>query len=121
MSSDEVMDRLGKAKVNVAKVNNIGQAADHAQLAAVGGVVEFDDGRQARSRPWRRRSRCKACPCVADRPPPRLAEHTDEILAELGFADDEIAALREEGAFGEGRAQREPRARRIRQSVRNRA
>lgn len=34
-----------------------------------------------------------------DRPAPRLGEHTDEVLAELGYNDDEIAALRADGAI----------------------
>ena len=33
------------------------------------------------------------------RHPPALGEHSDEVLRELGFADDEIAALRREGAI----------------------
>jgi crotonobetainyl-CoA:carnitine CoA-transferase CaiB-like acyl-CoA transferase len=32
-----------------------------------------------------------------DRPPPRLGEHTDEVLGELGYSAAAIAALREEG------------------------
>jgi crotonobetainyl-CoA:carnitine CoA-transferase CaiB-like acyl-CoA transferase len=32
------------------------------------------------------------------RPPPEVSEHTDEILAELGYADGDIARLRAEGA-----------------------
>ena len=32
-----------------------------------------------------------------DRPPPRLGEHAAETLAEAGYSDAEIAALREEG------------------------
>jgi crotonobetainyl-CoA:carnitine CoA-transferase CaiB-like acyl-CoA transferase len=32
-----------------------------------------------------------------DRPPPTLGEHTDEVLAEAGYSDAEIKALREEG------------------------
>lgn len=33
-------------------------------------------------------------------PVPGLGEHTDSILGELGLADDEITALREQGAIG---------------------
>jgi crotonobetainyl-CoA:carnitine CoA-transferase CaiB-like acyl-CoA transferase len=32
-------------------------------------------------------------------PPPRLGQHTDEVLASLGYSKAEIANLREEGAI----------------------
>ena len=99
MTGDELLDRLGNAKVNVAKVNDIGQAADHPQLAAIGGVLELPmDGRsiKAAASPFALRG----APTAADRAPPKLGAHTDEILAELGFHANEIAALRDEGAFG---------------------
>ena len=99
MHSDELIDRLGKAKVNVAKVNDIGEAADHPQLAAIGGVLELPaDGRtiKAAASPFALRG----APTAKDRATPKLGAHTDEILAELGFDASEIAALRDEGAFG---------------------
>ncbi|MCY3733479.1 MAG: CoA transferase [Chloroflexi bacterium] len=40
-------------------------------------------------------------PWALRRPPPRLGEHTDEILSESGFAASEIDALRATGALGE--------------------
>jgi len=35
-----------------------------------------------------------------DRHPPRLGEHTEEVLRSRGYDDDEIEALREEGSIG---------------------
>lgn len=35
---------------------------------------------------------------AVDRPPPRMGEHTDEVLGELGYSDDEVAELRRTGA-----------------------
>jgi crotonobetainyl-CoA:carnitine CoA-transferase CaiB-like acyl-CoA transferase len=103
LTSDEVMARLGAAKVNVAKVNNIGQAADHPQLAAIDGLIEFAmNGKpvKAVASPFAMEGAARA----PDRAPPGLAQHTDEVLAELGFADDEIQSLRREGAFGKPNA-----------------
>jgi crotonobetainyl-CoA:carnitine CoA-transferase CaiB-like acyl-CoA transferase len=39
-------------------------------------------------------------PATLDRPPPEAGEHTDEVLGELGYASDAIAALRTSGAVG---------------------
>jgi len=38
-------------------------------------------------------------PLAYDRPPPRLGEHSAEILRELGMGDAEIEALRKDGVL----------------------
>jgi crotonobetainyl-CoA:carnitine CoA-transferase CaiB-like acyl-CoA transferase len=43
--------------------------------------------------------RFEKTPARIHRPPPRLAENTDEILAEIGYDDTRIDTLREQGAI----------------------
>ena len=100
-----MVERLGAVKVNVAKVNTVGEAADDAQIAAIGGVVEFEaDGRpvKAVASPFN----LFGTPMSVERPPPGLGTETDEILHDLGFSLDEVTALREQGAFGATQAKK---------------
>jgi alpha-methylacyl-CoA racemase len=62
-------------------------------LAARGTVVEVEGVPQPAPAP-----RFSATPAVLDRPPPAPGEHTDEVLAGLGYAPGEIASLRSAGA-----------------------
>ncbi|TCR62475.1 crotonobetainyl-CoA:carnitine CoA-transferase CaiB-like acyl-CoA transferase [Bosea sp. BK604] len=101
LSSQEVIERLGPVKVNVAKVNNAGEAAEHPQLAESGGVTEFDyagETVKAVSSPFR----LTGTPAETRHAPPLLDQHRDEILADYGLAPDEIRRLAEAGAFSEG-------------------
>ena len=99
LSRAEIIAALGAARVNVARVNSVGEAADDPQLAAIGGVVEFERGGRrvkAVAAPFT----LSAAPPYPRRPPPEVGEHTEEILAEAGFPQAEIEALARAGAFG---------------------
>ena len=104
MSSAELIRRLGDARVNVARVNDIGEAADHPQLAAIGAVLELPLGTgtmKAAASPFA----LFGAATGPDRPPPALAADRASILADLAFTDEDVRALAAGGAFGPADAQ----------------
>ncbi|MGK7865474.1 CaiB/BaiF CoA transferase family protein [Falsiroseomonas sp. E2-1-a4] len=99
LSCDEILRRLGAAKVNVARVHDVGQAADHPQLEAAGAVLHWQRGGHAEqgvAPPFT----LAAAPVEVRRPPPGVGEHSAEILREIGLGEHEIDQARKEGAFG---------------------
>ncbi|MGY2843545.1 crotonobetainyl-CoA:carnitine CoA-transferase CaiB-like acyl-CoA transferase [Bradyrhizobium sp. USDA 4509] len=72
---------------------------DHPQVLAQGLVVEHEHPRVGKYRSMSKAIQME----VGDSPTtraPMLGEHTDEVLAQFGFRDDEITALRANGAAG---------------------
>jgi crotonobetainyl-CoA:carnitine CoA-transferase CaiB-like acyl-CoA transferase len=70
---------------------------DEPQVAALGAVEEVDHPHLGRLRRTRPPVTFAATPAEAGRPAPLLGEHTDEVLLELGWALDAIAAARAAG------------------------
>jgi formyl-CoA transferase/CoA:oxalate CoA-transferase len=93
----EVLARLEAAGVPAAPVQDVGEVARHEQTAAIGILqqlgtlqtlglpLQFDDAR-----------------LLHRSPPPRLGEHTAEVLAEAGYTPAEIAELAASGTIALG-------------------
>jgi crotonobetainyl-CoA:carnitine CoA-transferase CaiB-like acyl-CoA transferase len=99
MPSREIVDKLSAVKVNVSKVNNVGEALNHEQLAAAGGVMTFPhDGKtvQTVATPFK----LSKTPTKLNRPPPTVGGDAEQILSDFGFRADEVSALGAQGAFG---------------------
>jgi crotonobetainyl-CoA:carnitine CoA-transferase CaiB-like acyl-CoA transferase len=94
----ELIDRLGRVKVVVAKVNSIGEAAESEQLAAIGGIIPLHVGNRVVPSvvsPMQ----LSETDIALDGPPPELGQHTIEVLEELGLDAERIAALCNGGGF----------------------
>jgi crotonobetainyl-CoA:carnitine CoA-transferase CaiB-like acyl-CoA transferase len=67
------------------------------QVAANQTVFEADDAAAGRIRYLSSPVRSPKTPASLRRHPPRLGEHTDEVLRSAGYGDDAIAELRARG------------------------
>jgi len=97
-TSAQVVAECERAGLPAGAVQNLQQALDDPQVAAMGFLRQVDYPGLPRPA------------AIADLPlrlsatgsgiahrPPTLGEHTDEVLASVGYAPDEIAALRRQG------------------------
>lgn len=92
--------RLIDAGVPAGPVYSVPQALAHPQIADRGMVARFADvpgvGRDIRI--VRTGIKLNGVAPAVTTPPPLLGQHTDALLAELGYTRDEIESLRTEGA-----------------------
>jgi crotonobetainyl-CoA:carnitine CoA-transferase CaiB-like acyl-CoA transferase len=91
---------LDAAKIPCSPVQDVAQALAHPQVEALGMIHAVPDGRGGTLRLCGVPIDMSATPPQPGARPPDLGEHTEAVLRdELGYTNDEIGALRAEGAI----------------------
>jgi len=95
----EVVRRLREANVPVGPINALDEVFADPVIRHLGLIAEVDHPTAGRVRAPGIPVRLSGTPASVRRHPPLLGEHTDEVLAELGYTTQEIAGLRRGGAI----------------------
>lgn len=100
-TTDEALAALAAARIPAGPVLSPQGAIDHPQVAAMGLIEPVAVDRLGVTIPFIRAPiELSGTPATIRRAPPAVGEHNAEILCEIGYAEAEIATLRDAGAIG---------------------
>ena len=99
LTKAEIVRRLREANVPVGPINTLDEVFADPVVRHLGLVAEVDHPTAGRVRAPGIPVRMSGSPPSVRRAPPLLGQHTDEVLGELGYTAEEVAALRHDGAI----------------------
>ena len=95
----EWVERLNEAGVPAGPINRMDQVFEDPQVEHLGMVQPIRTAERGDTRMQGQPITMSRTPSRLAARPPLQGEHADEILTELGYAEDDIAALRDEGVI----------------------
>jgi crotonobetainyl-CoA:carnitine CoA-transferase CaiB-like acyl-CoA transferase len=93
------LERLSQAGIPCSPILNVDQALDHPQIQHRQMIIEQEHPTAGTIHSVGNPILFSQTQVSYRRPPPRLGEHTDEVLQWLDYGSDEIVRLRQEGAI----------------------
>lgn len=99
-TTEELIALFAENDVPVAKANRRSEVASDPQVVATAALQEHEHRSAGRVRQPRHAIRFEGTPVPPVRCAPELAEHTVDILDELGLSPDEMRELAEQGVLG---------------------
>jgi formyl-CoA transferase len=97
MDKFQAMDILNRHDIPCGPILSMKEIANEPSLRATGTVVEVDHPKRGKYLSVGNPIKMSDSPTEVTRSP-LLGEHTDEVLAQLGFSPDDVAQLRAQGA-----------------------
>lgn len=98
-TTDEWLATLEPQGILCGRINTYEEAARDPQIAANEMIIEMEHPRAGRLRLLGTPLRLYGTPATFRQPPAYLGEQSAEVIADLGYSPDDIAAMREAGVF----------------------
>jgi crotonobetainyl-CoA:carnitine CoA-transferase CaiB-like acyl-CoA transferase len=97
--SAEVLLRMQAAEIPCGPINSVADSLADRHYAARENIVQLEHATAGEVRSLANPVRLADTPATYRLPPPRLGEHTNTILGELGYETEEVEGMRGEGVI----------------------
>jgi CoA:oxalate CoA-transferase len=98
-TTDYWVEKLNAAGVPCGPVHAVADVFEDPQIQAQNMVIEMDQPGHGAIRMLGFPMKFAGSPCTVRRPAPGLGQHSDEVLAELGFTESQVRALHDAGVI----------------------